>query len=234
MQICQFGPKSGSNLVCLFGWGNRLAHDTVRWLVDRFASAGYRVHAIELPLHLSDFYDDYLRPIEAYVETLESYRFVAHSTGGLIAAYLTGAETETYLSPWWGFREADSRLGSIALDLLSLVPVSRRIVPKTQWTRADLGTLTTDSQLADSPNTIAPTFVREARLAQRERPPIPDDAVVFCTLTDSVVSVRAIGEGVPATRTVLYDGGHELFSSPCREDSLATLLAVVDAGAAGR
>jgi hypothetical protein len=36
---------------------------------------------------------------------------------------------------------------------------------------------------------------------------------------------------VPAERTVVYDGGHELFASRSRDDHLDTLLAVVDEGA---
>lgn len=230
MHIEQYGPASGPDLVCILGWGNRLSHENVTWFRSQFVDAGYRVHAIELPLRLTDFYREYLEPIENYVSDLDSFRLVGHSTGGLIGTYLQGAETETYLSPWWGFRESVLAPGKLFLSLVSTLPIARRVLPKTHWTETHLGELATETQLADSPKRIAPTFIREARRAQRHRPPIPEDAVVFCSLTDDVVSVRAIGAGVPAARTVLYDGGHELFSSPSREDHVETLRAVVEDG----
>jgi pimeloyl-ACP methyl ester carboxylesterase len=231
MEIDQYGPADGPALVCVFGWGNRLYHDNVQWFVDQFVDDGYRVHAIEIPLEIDDFYADYLQPVEEYVADLEEFRLVGHSTGGLIAAYVEGALTETYLSPWWGFRESAVAAGDAVLSLLAKIPVASRILPKGQWTADDLGQLATEEQLIDSPEWLAPAFVRECRTAQRDRPPISAGAVVFCTLTDALVSVRAIGEGVPAARTVLYDGGHELFSSPGRDDHVDTLLAAVDDGA---
>ena len=230
MKVVQQGPVEGPNLVCVLGWGNRLEHENVQWLFELFTSAEYRVHGIELPLSISDFYAEYLEPVEEYVDGLESYRLVGHSTGGLIGPYLTGAETETYLSPWWGFRESDFPLGESLLAVLSRLPVARRIIPKGRWDGAELGALVTDQQLADSPRTISPTFIREARSAQRHRPSIPEDAIVFCSLTDEIVSIRAIGDSVPPERTVLYEGGHELFSSANRTDYTESLLAAVDDG----
>ncbi|MFB6188736.1 MAG: alpha/beta hydrolase, partial [Halapricum sp.] len=52
----------------------------------------------------------------------------------------------------------------------------------------------------------------------------------FCTLSDRVVSTRAIGDRLPSERIVLYDGGHELFTSRSREDHLDTLLAALEDG----
>lgn len=231
MYIEQYGPDGGPDLVCLFGWGNRLSHENVQWFITQFVDAGYRVHAFELPLRLDDFYQDFLAPVEQYVTDLDSFRLVGHSTGGLLAAYVEGAQTETYLSPWWGFRESMFAPGELFLSLVSALPISRRVLPKASWTEAHLGELVTETELADSPEWIAPTFIREARSAQRHRPPIPEDAVVFCSLSDAIVSVQAIGEGVPADRTILYDGGHELFSSPSRDNHVGTLLTVVDRGA---
>jgi pimeloyl-ACP methyl ester carboxylesterase len=233
MEIEQHGPDDGPPLVCIFGWGNRLYHDNVQWLIDQFAEDGYRVHAIEIPLAVTDFYADYIEPVEEYVGDLESFRLVGHSTGGLIGAYIDGATTETYLSPWWGFRESAVAAGDHFLSVLGKIPIAKRVIPKGQWTPEQLGTLATEEQLADSPEYLAPAFVREGRRAQRDRPPVPDDAVVFCSLTDEIVSVRAIGVGAPAARTVIYDGGHELFSSPSRDDHVDTLLAVVADGADG-
>jgi hypothetical protein len=59
---------------------------------------------------------------------------------------------------------------------------------------------------------------------------VEDDAVVFCSLTDEVVSTRAIGARVNAENVVLYEGGHELFSSTSRERHLDTLLAALADG----
>ncbi len=62
----------------------------------------------------------------------------------------------------------------------------------------------------------------------------PDpDAVAFCTLGDRIVDPRRVGDRVDAERVVLYDGGHELFSSPARDEHAETLRAVVREGSAG-
>jgi len=60
---------------------------------------------------------------------------------------------------------------------------------------------------------------------------VEDDAVVFVSLTDRVVSSRSIGARVNADNVVLYEGGHELFSSTSRERHLDTVLAAMESGA---
>ena len=57
-----------------------------------------------------------------------------------------------------------------------------------------------------------------------------DDAVVFCSLRDEVVSVRAIGEAADADQVRVYEGGHELFSSRRRDEYVEDVLAAVDGG----
>lgn len=232
METEQYGTEEGDNLVLILGWGNRLGHENVQWLIDRLTDDGYRVHAFEIPTIIEDFYEEYLTPVEQYVADLDSFRLVGHSTGGLIGAYVEGAETETYLSPWWGFRESDLPAGDLLLDLAGQIPTKEPVVPKEHWEHDELGDLTTEQEIADNPERLAPPFIASAREAQRHRPPIADDAVVFCTLEEQIVSLSAIGAGVPADRTVLYDGGHELFSSPSRDEHLDTLLAVIADGAA--
>lgn len=59
---------------------------------------------------------------------------------------------------------------------------------------------------------------------------VEDDAVVFCSLSDEVVSLGAIGARVNAGNVVLYEGGHELFASTSREQHLPTLLAALEEG----
>ena len=124
---------------------------------------------------------------------------------------------------------SDSRAGTVVCgpEFVETVAEGRETDPATLREFFDV----TDRELREGPSRAAPTFIRESRRAQRDRPPVADDAVVFCTLADSVVSTRAIGEAVPPGRTVLYDGGHELFASPSRKNQVDTLLAAVDAGA---
>ncbi|WP_267642311.1 alpha/beta fold hydrolase [Haloarchaeobius amylolyticus] len=217
------------DLVWILGWGNRLHHENVQWLEDRFAEGGYRIHTIQIPDFPADFYDEWVRPAREYVADLDDFRLAGHSTGGLIASYLDGAETTTYLSPWWGYPED---MPGRVLDLVGRLGSRRKLIPSGISTREAIGALATDRQLADGAEKVSPRFVRETRRGHRERPSIDEDAVVFCTLRDQVVSTRAIGEAVPEEQVVLYDGGHELFSSERRDAYVEELLAAVDGGLA--
>jgi pimeloyl-ACP methyl ester carboxylesterase len=231
MKVERYGPEGGPNLVCIMGWGNRLDHENVEWLLTRFTSAGYRVHAFRIPDIIADFERDYVAPVDSYLSKLGEFRLVGHSAGGLVAAYIDGARTMTFLSPFWGFPRGVVGIEQTLLSLVSKLPVTRPVLPSGTATRQAIGGLATDRQLCEGPSRAAPTFIRESIRAHRDLPPIDDEAVVFCTLADHIVSTRAIGKAVPAERTVLYDGGHELFSSRSREDHVDTLLAAVDGGA---
>jgi pimeloyl-ACP methyl ester carboxylesterase len=231
MNVEQYGPEDAPDLVCILGWGNQLHHENARWLIDQFVEAGYRVHAFEIPVVITDFEREYVAPVDEYVADLDSFRLVGHSAGGLTAAYLDGARTSTFLSPFWGFPRGQVGIDDALLALAALVPLDRPVLPSGTSTRDAIGELATERELREGPSRAAPTFIREARRAHRDLPPIDEDAVVFCTLADPVVSTRAIGEAVPAGRTVVYDGGHELFASRSREEHLETLLGVVDEGA---
>jgi pimeloyl-ACP methyl ester carboxylesterase len=231
MDCKQYGPEDGPDLVCVLGWGNQHHHQNVEWLLDQFVEEGYRVHAFEIPVVITEFEREYVAPVDRYVEELGEYRLVGHSAGGLVAAYLDGARTTTFLSPFWGFPEGQVGVDDALLDLASLVPLAKPVLPSGTASREAIGGLATERELREGPSKAAPTFIREARQAHRDLPPIADDAVVFCTLADPIVSTRAIGEAVPAERTIVYDGGHELFASRSRAEHLETLLAVVDRGA---
>jgi pimeloyl-ACP methyl ester carboxylesterase len=231
MKSEQYGPADGPDLVCVLGWGNRLHHENVQWLVNQFVADGYRVHAFEIPVVITDFEREYVAPIDRYIADLAEFRLVGHSAGGLTAAYLDGARTTTFLSPFWGFPRGQVGVDDALLALAALVPLARPVLPSGTSTRDAIGELATERELREGPSRAAPTFIRESRQAHRDLPPIDEDAVVFCTLADPVVSTRAIGEAVPADRTVVYDGGHELFASRSREEHLETLLAAVDRGA---
>jgi hypothetical protein len=226
MKCTLFGDEDDENLVFVMGWGNKAEHETARWLIDKFVDAGYYVHAIEIPTVVTDFREEYVEPIQRYVDDLAEFRLLGHSTGGLIGPYIDGATTRTYLSPWWGF----SGDGSPAMSLAMKLPTDRPILPA-GIEKEGLGIHTTDRQIEEIPQRAAPTFLREAAWGQDHRPPIDEEAVVFCSLRDEVVGVRAIGRAVPSERTVIYDGGHELFGSQSRDEHLDTLLAVVRSGA---
>lgn len=222
----------GDDLVFVLGWGNRHDHEAVEWLVDRLVEAGYRVHVFQIPVNGTDFEADYLDPVVEFVEGLDEYRFLGHSTGGLIGAHVREPAplTRTYLSPWWGY--TDDQQG-LLLDLAAKLPLSAQVLPTGTSTRESLGQLATDRMIAESPGRISPAMIRETRRAQSGLPPFEDDAVVFYAPDDQVVSPGAIEDRVPAENRVAYEGGHELFSSRSREDHLDDLLSAVAEGVAG-
>lgn len=229
MEFHRFGDDDDPSLLFVLGWGNRTHHATVRWLIDRLVAADWDVHTATLPVHVTDVAREWVRPLETYAERLGSVPALAHSAGGLTLAHAdVDARTRTYLSPWWG--EPPSRQGPL-VDLLSRLPVDAKILPSGIDEPDVLGVHATEQQLTDGPDRVSPGFLRATRRAHRTLPEI-DDAVVFCSLSDRVVSTRAIGERVPSARTVLYDGGHELFSSRSRETHLDTLLGALEAGPA--
>lgn len=232
MDFTQHGPADGPDLVWVLGWGNQHDHTNVEWLTEQLVDEGYCVHVATIPTVIDDFEAQYVAPVAAYVDDLDSFRLLSHSAGGLIAAYIDGAETTTFLSPFWGFQEGQLDLDKPLIDLGSLLPLSKPIFPSGTASREAMGELATDRELEAGPSRAAPSWLRECRTAHKNLPPIPDEAVVFCTLTEPVVSLKAIGKAVPSERVILYDGGHELFSSRSREDHLDTLLAVIDGGAA--
>lgn len=235
METETLGDPADPDLACVLGWGNRLDHENVRWLLETLA-ADSNVTAVQIPITVTDFEAEYLDPVRGVVADLaEDYRFVGHSTGGLIGAYLRGEHapaTRTYLSPWWGM---PPETAGPLFDLVTRLPVSRQVVPTGTADREALGALATDRQIREGPDRAAPTFLREAARAQAGLADVdPDpDAVAFCTLGDRIVDPRRVGDRVDAERVVLYDGGHELFSSPARDEHAETLRAVVREGSAG-
>ncbi|WP_323191725.1 alpha/beta fold hydrolase [Halostella sp. PRR32] len=228
MEQRTFDDGGDEDLVFVLVWGNKLYHENVRWLIDELTGAGYRVHAFRIPTAISDFRSEYLEPVAEFVAELDGYRLLSHSTGGLIAAHLDGADRRIYLSPFWGFPEG---VLDVLGPLFAKLPTSVEFLPA-NTDAENIGDLATDRQIATGANAAAPSWIRECREAQRTLPPIDDDAVVFCTLRDRIVSTRAIGDRVPPERIVLYDGGHELFSSSARDRHLDTLLAALEDGSA--
>ena len=223
-----FNESGDSDLVFIMGWGNRWTHENVSWLIGNLTEANYRVHAFEIPTNIEDFKADWLEPIAEYVIDLDEYQLLAHSTGALIGQALDGAQNHVYLSPWWGYSRHYPR---ILLDLVGELPISFPFLPIGTADQAMMGELATDHQLATRPRWVSPTFVRETRRAQQELLAIDHDAVVFCSLRDPLVDHRSIGERVPAEHVVLYDGGHELFSSDGRDQHVDAIRASLEDGA---
>lgn len=225
MEFTEFGEGGNRRVLFLLGWGNRPDHGPVRWFVDRLASAGYVVDVGRLDPHVSDFDAAYRGPAQERHDATGPDRLLAHSTGGLVAAHLETAAPRVYMSPWWGMAGEASLLER----LLVALPTGRPVIP-VPTDREALGEFATDEQVADVPDRIAPAFLRTVADAQARLPPFRDDSVVFCTLSDRVVGVGAIGERAPADRVALYDGGHELFSASGRDRAVERVLAALDAG----
>ncbi|WP_049901340.1 alpha/beta fold hydrolase [Natrinema sp. J7-1] len=222
-----FNEDGDEDLVFVMGWGNRWTHENVSWLIGQLTDAGYRVHAFELPTNIDDFKADWLEPIAEYVRDLGAYQLLGHSAGALIAQALDGADNHVYLSPWWGYGE---NFPEPLLDAVSTLPTTFPCLPIGDLDEDALGERTTDHQIETTPSWVSPAFVRETRRAQDELLTIDHDAVVFCSLRDPVVSLRPIGERVPAEHVVLYNGGHELFSSAARDHYVDRLLAALENG----
>ncbi|ACV46313.1 MULTISPECIES: alpha/beta fold hydrolase [Halomicrobium] len=228
MEFHTFGEASDPDCLFVLGWGNRPAHEPVRWLIDRIAADGWQVHTATLPPHVTDVSEQWVRPVESYAADLDDPAVLAHSAGGLTVAHADlDAVTTTYLSPWWG--DPPSRQGPI-VDLFASIPGNAKLLPSGVSDRSLIGEHATDEQLADGPDRVSPAFLRATKRAHRTLPESDDEAVVFCSLTDRVVSTRAIGQRMPAARTVLYDGGHELFSSRSRDEHVPTLLSALERG----
>jgi hypothetical protein len=122
--------------------------------------------------------------------------------------------------------------------------VSPAFVRETRDAQARL--LPADVELAADAGAARPSIPGDDRIDEGDRgdgvvpnPDLPnphwqveDDAVVFVSLTDRIVSTRAIGARVNADSVVLYEGGHELFSSVSRERHVDTVLAAMEDGTA--
>lgn len=214
---------SGDPLVWVMGWGNRADSRHERWLVDRFADAGYRVHAVELPTNSPDFRGDYVEPVRSYIADRDDPAVVAHSMGGLTTAHVGPDAPVVYLSPWWGTDQGDSGL---LARLLFAIPTSYPIIPN-PGSPAALGELATERD-STSPDRISPKWIDAMMRAQESVPPIDADDVVFYTPSDTVVDPGAIEAHASSDQRRTYEGGHELFASAGREEYVEDVLAALD------
>jgi len=219
---------AGPRLAFVMGWGNRLEGENERWFVDRLVDAGFRVTAVELPTDIADFHGEYVVPVREAVT--DPVAIVGHSTGGLVAAHLRIDAPRVYLSPWWGIFGA--KLRPLQRAILPRLPTRRRIVPVDSG-REEIGDLVTDAAWERTPERVSPAFVRAILRGQETLPPPRRDAVAFCSLRDTVVSLEAIGERLPPDRVRLYDGGHELYSSSGRRHHAAAVIEALPSSGSG-
>jgi len=193
--------------------------------LEALVDAGYTVDVGTIPDHGNDFDTQYVEPTRRRYDATDPDRILSHSTGGLVAAHLESSAPRVYLSPWWGMAGESGLLQRLLVSL----PTARPVIPVPDDPGA-LGDLATERQVATGPDNVAPAFLRTVADSQKRLPAFRRDSVVFCSLGDRVVGVDAIGEHAPAERTVLYDGGHELFTSSSRDRTVEWVLATVADG----
>lgn len=224
MKSRSFNESGDPTILFVMGFGNRLKGANETWFINQLTTAGYHVHAIQLPTSIADFEREYVIPVQQIVNEQKPAVVLSHSLGGLVAAFLDTAGREVYLSPWWGiFAE---KVATWERWLIPKLPIKSRILPiKTH--RDEIGTLLPDHAWAQLPKRISPTFITEINRAQQSLPSISNTAVVFVSLEDTVISISAVGTAVSASQIRLYDGGHQMFSSWDREHATNELLSVL-------
>jgi hypothetical protein len=228
MRFTRHGDPADDDLLLILGWGNDPNHDPVAWLVDRLVDADYRVHAVTLPTNVWDFDRQYVAPVADYAADHEFAGVVAHSTGGLIAAHLDPDARVVYCSPWWG-TTPNPGVEALVMPLFLRLPTAKPFFEVERDVSA-IGDLKDPDEYAEGPTGVSPAFLRTILDAQSRLPAFDADDVVFCTLTDEVVGVQAIGRHTPAANLRPYDGGHEFFASSGREAVVADLLNALESG----
>ena len=204
------------DLLFVLGWGNRPGHEPVDWLVSQFDD--WTVHAVVVPENGTAFDRDYRAPLTRIYETVAPDAAAAHSLGGLALAHVPGEEPRVYSSPFWGLNRSGA--AGLLAPVLARLPVSRRIVPS-ESDPAALGDLKPADEEGAADRGLSPAWLGAVREGQRTLPPFRDGSVVYCSLSETVVGLGAIGDRAPADRVRLYDGGHEFFASTGREETLA-------------
>jgi len=223
MESRTFNPDGAPTVLFVLGYGNRLAGASVRWAIDRVTEAGYRVHAVSLPIEGTDFEEAYREPVQSIHDEEDPDVLLGHSLGGLVGPYLRTEARPVYLSPWWGMYPG--KVARWERWLIPKLPIRVPILP-TKTSREEMGALLSGAEWEQVPKRLSPVFISEIYRAQRQRPPVDPDAAVFVTLSDTIIDLEAVGEAVGSDQIHLYDGAHQLFSSAGRA---AAMDAVVSA-----
>lgn len=224
MERKTFNESGEPTLLFLMGVGNRLDGASERWFIDQLTTAGYRVHAIQFSIDITDFQRAYRMPVQRVHDEQEPVGILGHSLGGLVAAFLETSAQHVYLSPWWGIHQG--KIASWERWLVPRLPIQARILPN-KTRREEIGVYLSDAAWSAIPRYISPVFITEVYHAQQTLPPIGDDARVFISLTDTIISLRTIGEAVRSDQVHLYDGGHQLFSAEGRQATIGDVLTVL-------
>lgn len=209
MEFHRFGDDTDPTVLFIMGWGNRVGHPTVEWFIERIVDAGFEVHAAEIPDNGADFQRDYLAPVTEYARDLDAFRLLSHSTGGLVAAHLPADGPRVYLSPFWGFNRHG--LSGTLMQLLTWLPTDRQFLGSNIDGR-HLGEHKDPEVVQNELPDPSPTWLRTMATAHDDLPAFREGSRVFCSLSDRIVDVRAIGDHAPANSITLFDGGHELFA----------------------
>lgn len=219
-----FNTSGSPTMLFVMGFGNRLAGANERWAIDRLTDAGYRVHAVELPTDIVDFEQAYRRPVQAIHDEVEPAVVLSHSLGGLVTAHLETPAHAVYLSPWWGIYEG--KVSGWERWLVPRLPIEARILPS-KTRREEVGAQLPAEDWDQVPKRLSPVFMTEIYRAQQTRPPLGEDAVVFVSLEDTIISLQAVGAAVGADQIHLYEGGHQLFSTNDRQEAIEAVLGVL-------
>lgn len=211
------GATDRGDLLFALGWGNRPGHAPVEWLLDGLTDEGWTVHAVEFPENGTEFERDYLDPLSQARAEVQPTVCAGHSLGGLTLSHLPGDDSRVYSAPFWGFG-VNGSMGNL-LTLVARIPSDRRAIP-VQSDPTAIGDLKPTNERRASDDGVSPAWLDTMRRAQRSLPPFRTGSVVFCSLTDRIVSTSAIGRRTPAAQVRLYDGGHEFFASTGRESTL--------------
>ena len=157
MQIRVSDERAAQDCLFVLGWGNRCRHRNVQWLIDQLATA-YRVHAVELPTHITDYRREWVGPVQEYAADLDRFDLLGHSAGGLTTAHLDadGIGNRVYLCPWW---DSDFPVPGPVLDAIASLPITRPFMPIDTLDDA-IGDLATAQQLAEAPSSVSPAFLR--------------------------------------------------------------------------
>lgn len=223
MERQTFNPPGNPTILFVMGFGNRLDGSNECWFINRLTDAGYRVHAIELSTDIVDFEQEYRHPVQQVHDKVDPAVVLSHSLGGLITAYLETEAHEVYLSPWWGIYEG--KISAFERWLIPRLPIKARILPS-KTRREEVGAHLSAADWNHIPNRLSPVFITEIYRAQQALPPVSDAAIVFISLEDTIISLRAVGDAVSVDQIHLYTGGHQLFSTSDREQAVEAVLDV--------
>lgn len=215
MDVHRFGDDTDPTVLFVLGWGNRVTHPTVEWFIDRIVDAGFEIHAVEIPDNGTDFERDYLDPVVEYARSLDRFRLLSHSTGGLIAAHIPADGPRVYLSPFWGFNRQG--VSGTLMRVLMRLPTDRQFIGSDIDGQL-LGAHKDPEVVKDDLPDASPAWLRTMAAAHGDLPSFREGSRVFCSLSDRVVDVRAIGDHAPSDAITLFDGGHEIFAVENRTD----------------